>query len=173
MKKKYFTEEEKKKAHREANRRYYQEHKEKTKEATRRWRENHVEAVAEISKRYRKKNLEKVKGLQKHWRENNKEKAKEATRRWREENPMLYRANNLVSAYRQCDRKANRGQCTLTSQWIVENIFSQPCVHCGESDWTKIGCNRLDNSKPHTEDNVEPCCFECNIKLGVKDRKRA
>lgn len=79
------------------------------------------------------------------------------------------RALYLVGDYRQADRKYARGECNLTAKWIVENIFSKPCVHCGETDWTKLGCNRLDNSKPHTMDNVEPCCKKCNLKLASLD----
>ena len=75
------------------------------------------------------------------------------------------RAHNLISAYNQTDKKYKLGKGDLTAKWIVENIFSKPCAHCGESDWYKIGCNRLDNSKPHTMDNVEPCCSKCNKKL--------
>ena len=83
------------------------------------------------------------------------------------------RAVHLVSGYRQSDKNANRGECTLTAQWIVENIFSgQKCAHCDESDWHKLGCNRLDNSKPHTPDNVEPCCKECNDKLNGNEFKQ-
>lgn len=79
------------------------------------------------------------------------------------------RANNLLCSYRANDKKYNRGECTLTAQWIVDNIFSKSCVHCGEADWRKIGCNRLDNSKPHTENNVEPCCLKCNARLAAND----
>ena len=52
------------------------------------------------------------------------------------------------------------------AKWIVDNIYSKTCTHCGESDWHKLGCNRLDNTKPHTKDNVEPCCQHCNCVLG-------
>ena len=76
------------------------------------------------------------------------------------------RAHSLLGAYRVSDTKYGRGECTLTAEWIVDNIFTKPCVHCGETDWRKIGCNRLDNSRPHTPDNVEPCCKNCNDKLG-------
>ena len=78
------------------------------------------------------------------------------------------RADYLLQRYRQSDKKHNRGECTLTAQWIVENIFSKPCHYCGKTDWTKIGCDRIDNSKPHTEDNVIPCCMNCNRKKNTK-----
>lgn len=82
------------------------------------------------------------------------------------------RAHNLVSTYKTEDKKHKRGECTITAQWIIDNIFTKKCVHCGESDWAKLGCNRLDNSKPHTEDNVEPCCHDCNNRLGWNERRK-
>lgn len=82
------------------------------------------------------------------------------------------RAHNLLCTYKIEDRKRGRGECTLTAKWIVENIFTKPCAHCGETDWHKIGCNRLDNSKPHTEDNVEPCCMKCNNDLHHESIKK-
>lgn len=75
------------------------------------------------------------------------------------------RAHHLLCAYNQSDKLNDRGKGDLSSRWIVENIFTKPCAHCGETDWTKLGCNRLDNSKPHTMDNVEPCCMKCNLKV--------
>ena len=94
----------------------------------------------------------------------------EAVKKWKENNPQMEKANSILQNYKRNDKMYNRGECTITSQWIVENIFSQPCAHCGETDWNKLGCNRIDNSKPHTIDNVEPCCEECNLNL-VKPKK--
>jgi len=82
------------------------------------------------------------------------------------------KATKIMNDCKRSDKRYNRGECDLTAEWIVENIFSKPCVHCGESDWRKIGCNRLDNSKPHTKDNVEPCCWKCNDKLAHDSRRK-
>lgn len=76
-----------------------------------------------------------------------------------------YRAVYLLASYNNNDKKYNRGKGDLTADWIVDNILFKPCVHCGKEGWNIIGCNRLDNNKPHTKDNVEPCCFKCNRKL--------
>lgn len=66
---------------------------------------------------------------------------------------------DLLRQYTQTDKK--RGlMCDLTLGFIKENITSQPCIYCG--DTKKIGCDRLDNNKAHTKDNVVPCCFDCN-----------
>ena len=106
------------------------------------------------------------------WWQKRKEKNYEVKKQWIKNNPERWRASSLLTAYRQSDRKNNRGECTLTIDWIIDNIFSKPCAHCGKEGWDVIGCNRLDNSKPHTEDNVEPCCWECNQKLMGKELKR-
>ena len=75
------------------------------------------------------------------------------------------RASSLLNAYNHKDEKCGREKGDLTSDWIVENILFKPCAHCGKEGWKIIGCNRLDNTKPHTKDNVEPCCKECNDEL--------
>ena len=89
-----------------------------------------------------------------------KERKAEYQRRYRK--TKNGRASMLLGRYNESDKKGGRGDGDLTIDWIVENIFSKPCVHCGKTDWKELGCNRLDNSKPHTMDNVEPCCEECN-----------
>lgn len=122
-------------------------------------------------------------------KEARKKQHRESQKRWRKVHPEYYqehkeeideymkqyqkqysktpmgRAFNLLSAYQQKDKKYGRGECTLTAQWIVDNIFTKPCAHCGKTGWKIIGCNRIDNSLPHTPDNVEPCCEECNKKV--------
>ena len=58
---------------------------------------------------------------------------REAVRRYRELHPIKMRAKSLVQNYRVEDKKYNRGECTLTADWIIENIFSKPCAHCGKT----------------------------------------
>ena len=107
-------------------------------------------------------------------REKNKEKYKAYMKEYEKKmkGTMERRAHYLVSTYKTEDKKHRRGCCDITAQWVIDNIFSQKCVHCGETDWHKLGCNRLDNNKPHTKDNVEPCCWKCNNKLGHNERKK-
>lgn len=92
--------------------------------------------------------------------------------KWIEEHPIEARAVNLINKYNTMDKKAERGKGNLTTKWVVDNIFTKPCVHCGKTGWNVIGCNRIDNNKPHTTDNVEPCCYECNIKLAAQYTKK-
>ena len=105
----------------------------------------------EQKKRYRVKHADKISEYQKQYNKT-----------------QMGRAAYLVQGYKKADKNASRGKCTLTAKWVVENIFAEKCIYCGESDWTKLGCDRIDNSKPHTEDNVVPCCKACNNKRGAK-----
>lgn len=103
----------------------------------------------------------------KEYRETHKEEKRKYENKYLKEyrKTPMGRAKILLSNYNRNDRIHNRGKGDLTAKWIVENIFSKPCAHCGKEGWQVIGCNRIDNSKPHSKDNVEPCCRECNIKL--------
>ena len=152
---------------------YYQANKDKVAARMVEYYQTNKEKKLEYQAEYRKANKEKIAAHKSEYYQANKEKFAEYYQANKEEVAVqkaeyratpIGRAVNLLSGYRQSDKKHNRSECTLTPQWIVDNIFNKPCHYCGESDWHKIGCDRIDNSKPHTEDNVVPCCSECNIK---------
>ena len=131
----------------EYSKKYYLKHKEKLLEKQNEYYSKHKKEYNEYYLKNKAKIIEYQNSYQKEY-----------------DKTKMARANSLLSAYKHADKKNNRGECTLTAKWIVEKIFASSCVHCGETDWHKLGCNRLDNSKPHTPDNVEPCCYPCNIK---------
>ena len=136
-----------------------EEKKARNREACRRYAERNKEKIREKGKKYYQANKEKCKDRHKRWVEEHKEYMKEYR------NQPIRRAYDLVCAYNSTDKKHNRGQGDLTKEWLLENILMKPCAHCGKVGWDVIGCNRLDNSKPHSKDNVEPCCEECNKRL--------
>lgn len=71
------------------------------------------------------------------------------------------KASKMISSYKFKDKKLGfKDFCDIDIDWMIENIFNKPCVYCG--DTKRIGCDRIDNDKPHTKDNVVPCCVECN-----------
>ena len=106
----------------------------------------------EYWRQYKQKHLEHKRELRKAW-----DKTPQGS------------AVNLLTNYRRDDRLQERGECTLTSKWIVEHIFSKRCLYCGESDWHFLGADRIDNTKPHTPNNCICCCSKCNAKRGLKD----
>lgn len=128
-------------------------------------------------------NVERKREIARNWYNRHKEKARERSREYyhkHKEERIEYhknytktpmgRASYLTSAYVREDLKYNRGKGDLTASWIVDNIFTKSCVYCGEKDWTKLGCNRINNDLPHTTDNVEPCCGKCNLLLQQSNR---
>ncbi len=71
------------------------------------------------------------------------------------------RPSVLLAAYRSVDKK--RGlTCDITIPWFREHIETKPCFYCGETV-DKRGCDRVDNAKGHSMDNVVPCCALCNF----------
>lgn len=79
-------------------------------------------------------------------------------------NVDIPRHTSLFNRYKSWDK--HRGYtCDLTSNWIRDNITSKECYYCGST--IKIGCDRIDNSKGHTMDNVVPCCVKCNTIRNV------
>lgn len=122
--------------------------------------EERIEARKESIRQWRKRNPE----YDKQYHQAHKKDIIEYKKKY--DSTQKGRATNLVWGYKKLDKKHNRGECTLTSEWVVNNIFTQPCHYCGETDWHKLGCDRIDNSKPHTPDNVVCSCWECNIKKG-------
>lgn len=121
----------------------------------------------------------------KNWKEENKEHISEYNKEWRDNNPnylndyrntKIGRAIDLAGSYKQHDAENGLDSSNnLTHFWIIENIFTTKCVYCGDSDWRHLGCDRIDNSKPHTPENVICACRICNIdrsdRMGVEEFK--
>lgn len=147
----------------------YEANKEKILEQRKKTYNENKEIILKRNKKYRKDNKDKLSEYNKEYRINNKEELLEKKKNYR--NSKIGRATYLAYNYREMDIKSGRGECTLTPQWIIDNIFTKSCVYCGKSDWHKLGCDRIDNSKPHIESNVVCCCGECNVKKHLKDAK--
>lgn len=164
--KKYYWEnkEENRERHNQEERERYNKNKDKICETIREHYANDDEYRNKIITRnseFRNENPQ----VMKTWREGHKEEISEYNKEYSK--TQRGRANNLLSSYRTNDKLHKRGECTITADWIIENIFTKSCVYgCGESDWRKLGCDRKDNSLPHTPENCVPCCLSCNSKKG-------
>lgn len=69
------------------------------------------------------------------------------------------KASKMMSSYRHTDKVKGYNN-DLDMDFMINEIFDNPCSYCGTLE--KVGCDRLDNSKGHTKDNVVPACYECN-----------
>ena len=72
------------------------------------------------------------------------------------------RAIFLMKAYQQIDRKRGR-VCDIDKEFML-GVFAKPCVYCGTTE--QIGCDRIDNARGHTRDNIVSACADCNIMRG-------
>lgn len=163
--KKYFTEEERKEARRaykkEHNAKYYQEHKDKIAEYMAKRYQEHKDKIAERHAKYYQEHKQEIAEKKAKYREEHKAERAELQAKYRQTKEG--RASILISNYKRKDKKYNRGECDLTMPWFIRNIFTK-CIYCGESDWKKLGADRIDNSKGHTIENVVPACWDCNNK---------
>lgn len=134
--------------HQEYQTQWCHNHQEQRRQNQRKWYQEHREEILELKKRYRQEHYKKI-----------------AEYRL----TPLGRASALISSYRQKDHIQNRGECSLTAQWVISNIFTKRCIYCGESDWHKLGTDRINNNRPHTPENVVCCCVKCNKRRNTKD----
>ena len=63
--------------------------------------------------------------------------------------------------------KVRRIQFTLTKEDYI-NLISKPCEYCDNrngnvQDSAGIGLDRINHSFGYTQDNVLPCCWQCNV----------
>lgn len=129
---------------------YREEHKQQISEAKKKCYESNKEHYLEYNRKYRNKHKEEIKLLFSSWRENN---------------PKKYRASQIVGGYNNADKIRGFDIVNnVDSNYVVEKIFTSKCIYCGDSDWTHLGCDRIDNSKPHTPDNVVCACGVCNME---------
>lgn len=112
--------------------------------------EERHQAILETNKRYYYRNIDYYRKKGKRWR-----------------NTKIGRATQLAAAYSQTDNDTFTSPLTIDKNWIMEKIFSgQKCFYCGDSNWKHLGCDRIDNSLPHTPDNCICACGICNIERG-------
>lgn len=148
-------------------------HSEKGKNTNKKWYEENKERIKlknsdlkeekkEYNKQYNITNKDKISGWHKEYYKSNIEAR-------REYNKQRYatkegKATHMICDYRRDDKKNKRGDCTLSKKWIIEKIFNSSCIYCGDSDWTHLGADRIDNNLPHTPENCVCACGICNCE---------
>ena len=69
-----------------------------------------------------------------------------------------FRALRMLGAYRLRDKR--KGLDSDLTIGFLRDVQSKGCFYCGDIE--KVGLDRIDNMKGHTQDNVVPCCYVCN-----------
>lgn len=153
----------------EYNHNYWVKNKAKINENKAQWCSVNPEKVKEYRHRYAINNPEKKKNRDHQYYIENKSHCRENNKQWLRLHPEYARAHMLLSCYQKYDRIYKKGGTAITTHWIIDNIFTKRCLYCGETDWRKLGCDRINNNKSHTPENVVCCCKECNKKRADKD----
>ena len=184
--KKYLTEEERKKVQKEYNRNYYLKNKEKLLPKQKEYNQIHNEDKKIYNKQYYLNNKDAFSIHNKQYYNDNAENIKEKRKQYYtekrhviiERNKYYYNTlkgycGHLLRNYISADKEKERIGDNLLQNYIslelLTKIVQQPCFYgCGEADWHNMGIDRIDNSKPHTIDNIVPCCTKCNRERGTK-----
>lgn len=120
-------------------------------------------------KQYYKDNIEHKKEYHKQWYHDNSERISE-------QNKEFYNTLKGYSyAIRRNNLKADREQGRISPDKdplppleVYMKLLQQPDFYDGkEYHFTEMGLDRIDNSKPHTIDNVVPCTTEHNKQRGT------
>lgn len=141
----------------------YQEYRKQQREYNKQYRQEHREELLECYKqRYQEHREEKLKYV-KQYNQTHKEERAEYQKQYYQ--TQYRRATVLLNGYYQMD-KLKGLKTNLTPDWIVNNIFNSKCYYCKETDWIKLGTDRINNTKGHTMDNCICACGKCNVERG-------
>ena len=161
---KYNSDEERKEAHKQSNREYRKTHKKQIAKKTKKWRDKNHDKWIEYQRKYYSEHVEDKREYQKQWRKDNNSAEKQKEYRKTKKG----RAICLSNAYKHYDRDTFYADTTISNDWIISNLFSgQSCVYCGDSNWRHLGADRIDNNKPHSEENVVCSCGICNVERQI------
>lgn len=162
------TEEEWKEHRREQKRKSNDKHRDERNRRKRKWREENPDKKSEENRKYREEHSDYFKEYHAQYYKENKDKLNAYSTDYTKK---MYktpkgRACVLEYTYKSQDRMNGLpAENNVSKEWILENIFGgQKCIYCGDDDWTHLGCDRIDNSKPHTPDNVVCACGLCNVE---------
>ena len=144
---------------------YYQDNREHRTEYQKQYYEENKGHILEQVKKYNEANRERIAEYKKQRYQDNKEKNCEQKKQYHR--TQFGRANILKNGYKKQDkRKGFPADQVVDEDWIIERIFNSSCIYCGDSDWTHLGADRIDNTKGHTSDNCVCACEKCNGKRG-------
>ena len=136
------------------------------------WKDNNKKT--EYNKKYYNDNLEYFKEYRKQYYETNKYRIISKSNNYYKDYfySLKGRSVYLRRRYKRMDLKNGFEEPNITVEQIMD-LIQQPCHWCGQTDWSKNGIDRLDNSKGHNIDNVVCSCWVCNNKrAGISNGER-
>lgn len=154
---------------------YYAEHREdileKQKQYNTEHREDRLEYGKQYSKQYRAEHRENILEYKKQYRAEHREEILEYGKQYSKRCYATLKGycNKIRNCNIQADRKYGRIGDELPSNYpTVEDymeLLQQVDFYDGKQyDFTEMGLDRINNSLPHTLDNVVPCTTKHNIE---------
>ena len=158
------TEEEKKRKKAEYDKIYRAKNKEKQRKQKHEWYLLHKEEKRLYDIEYCKNKRKKAKAA---WNKENKEKMARYNQEYYRTIPGM--ASRRRSHYLADDKEKGFDTAqTITAEWIAENILTASCIYCHDNEPYHLGCDRIDESKGHTPDNVVCACPICNWERSLQ-----
>ena len=170
----HMTTEEKKQRKREYDKLYREKNKKKIAEYKHQYYIEHKEEKQEYDKVYRSNNIERRKQVKNAWNKKQKKKTSAYNKEYYSTIKGLAKRRRNHYLYEDKYYGYDNGP-TVSAEWIEENILKgHSCIYCGDSDPTHLGCDRIDDNKGHTSDNIVCACPVCNwerrlLKMSVEE----
>ena len=161
------TEEEKKRKRAEYDKEYRAKNREKRLQQQRDWYRLHKEQKRLYDIEYRKNNIERRKQVKAEWNKKNKEQQSAYNKQFYQTIPGM--AARRRHHYLADDKeKGFDTALTITAEWIIENILTASCIYCHDTEPYHLGCDRIDETKGHTKENVVCACPVCNWERSLQ-----
>ena len=140
---------------------------------------------AEYFKQWRADNLEYMKQYNKQWRAEHAEARKQYMKQWYAEHraewiEKMKQYYSTIEGYANMIRYGNLREDRMygrisadedplpSVEQYIELLQQRDYYDGKQYHWSEMGLDRIDNSKPHTLDNVVPCTTEHNRQRGRK-----
>lgn len=179
MGRKKLSDEERKKRNRERCKRYYAANRDKELEQQKQYYAEHAEARkqynkqyyvdnADAIKQYYQANKEEIAEYRKQWRAENKENIAEYNKQYKKQYRATIEGYARQIRYHnlQTDRKYGRigaeEDPLPTIEQYIELLQQLDYYDKKQYPFNEMGLDRIDNTKPHTLDNVVPCSTKNN-----------
>lgn len=136
-------------------------------------------------KAYREKNKEQIKAYQREYRKENKKRIRKYQQKYYTNANYFSTTDNIIKrklrTHRAIDIKTGRGAPNnyITYKWIIDTLMKQGnrCKYCNKKmkvekfktrEKRAFTVERMDNTKPHTQNNCVCACLSCNLKRGKR-----
>lgn len=161
------TPEEKKQRKAEYDKLYRAKNREKRKQQQHDWYLAHKKDKQKYDAEYRKNNVEARKQVKAEWNKKNKTQQSAYNKKFYQ--TIAGMASRRRNHYLADDKEKGFDTAqTVSADWISEYILTGFCIYCHDTEPYHLGCDRIDENKGHTPENVVCACPICNWERSLQ-----